>query len=178
MATHQTMRLAVTGIVGDRVVVRDWAVIRDDDFGRELLRHRWHLHNAGYARRRGPGGHVFLHAVVYRHYFGALPRDREVDHVNRVKLDCTPENLRPLTHGENLTNSKLHRHNRSGFRGVSWHAPAGAWVATVSRAGRKRYLGLFDSPEAAAEAVNRFFARHWPHVEPPNRIRRQPCIGS
>lgn len=178
-----TLKIPVTGVCGDRRVLRAWATVRDDAFGRRQLEHRWCRHTHGYACRKVGPAHarvtLFLHQAVHRHYHGPTPADHEIDHANRDKLDCTPENLRAVTHGANLVNAKLPRHNTTGFRGVSRHKPGGKWLAKVQVDNRGVNLGLYATPEAAAVAVNRAYAEHWPHVDPPNRItRRPPCTAS
>ena len=50
--------------------------------------------------------------------------------------------------------SGLRADNRSGFRGVCWHAQLGAWRAQIVADGRARHLGLFATAEAAANAYD------------------------
>jgi hypothetical protein len=46
----------------------------------------------------------------------------------------------------------LSRHSTSGFKGVSWDKTHGYWVANICFRGRTRWLGSFDTAEAAAKA--------------------------
>jgi hypothetical protein len=78
---------------------------------------------------------------------------RLVDHVNGNGLDNRRINLRPATPSQNQANSHVVL-SRSGFKGVSFHKQVKRWVARVCVAGRDRYLGLFDTPEAAARAYD------------------------
>lgn len=46
-----------------------------------------------------------------------------------------------------------HRNGSSGFRGVSWNARSGKWVARVSIGnGKRKEIGKFDDPREAHEA--------------------------
>lgn len=61
--------------------------------------------------------------------------------------------------------------NQSGFRGVSWHVSAsgrGRWRAQAAVRGKVTHLGLYDTPEEAAVAVNDEFAEHAPWRPTPN----------
>jgi len=49
--------------------------------------------------------------------------------------------------------------NTSGFRGVSRHKNTGKWQARVGLPGKKHWLGLHDTPEAAHAACEAFRAR-------------------
>jgi AP2 domain len=57
------------------------------------------------------------------------------------------------------TGAKLRKGNTSGYLGVSWHRPAGKWGAYIRRDGRRQYLGLFDTAEAAHSAYVQADAR-------------------
>lgn len=74
-------------------------------------------------------------------------------------------NIRPCTPSQNLANSKIHRENTSGFKGVSADVN-GRWRAQIRAGGKVRNLGRFATPEeasaaylAAAAAVHGEFAR-------------------
>jgi hypothetical protein len=49
--------------------------------------------------------------------------------------------------------AKVKTTNGSGYPGVSWHKGAGKWSAYVHVDGKRRYLGLFATAEAANAAV-------------------------
>jgi hypothetical protein len=46
----------------------------------------------------------------------------------------------------------LRKSNSSGYQGVSWNKAAQKWGAYIRIDGKRKYLGLFSSPEAASEA--------------------------
>lgn len=174
------LRLDVRGRRGGRIVVVAHAVVADDTFARTVL--------AAYAWRMNPGGYVIgrerrprggddgrgaapqlcrLHTLVFRHYHGTIPPGFEVDHADRDKLNNRPDNLRAVTPSENCGNRGRMRTNTSGWHGVTRHR-CGKWQAQVTASGHTHYLGLFDSTRDAADAVNRAYAKHFPHCPPPN----------
>jgi len=101
----------------------------------------------GYAARmdRSAGRLVRMH----RQLLGLRRGDgSEADHRNRNRLDNRRCNLRVVTHAENCQN--MPPKGRSGFRGV--RRSRGRWQAYV-HAPEFRHLGVFDTPEEAAEVA-------------------------
>lgn len=86
------------------------------------------------------------------------------DHINLNGLDNRRLNLRPATHKQNLENTRLHRHNTSGFKGVSWVNKSSKWQATIKHNGKHIYLGVFDKIEDAVTArkaaEDKYFTHH------------------
>lgn len=77
-----------------------------------------------------------------------------VDHKNLMRSDDRFENLREATHSQNNVNRLPQSNNRSGRRGVYWQEAAGKWHVSVQHAGRRHYVGLFDTLEAASAAYD------------------------
>jgi HNH endonuclease len=137
---------------GDCIVA--WALVDHKDG--HLGRWHWRLpRSAEYPVRteRGKPGNVYMH----REIMGLTPGDgKEVDHINRDKLDNRRENLRVVSRAQNVDNcgSKHERVNPaekvSAFRGVSWHAQKGKWRSRY----KGRSLGLFDDELEAAAAAS------------------------
>ena len=85
---------------------------------------------------------------------GQIPEGMQVDHKCHTPACVRPAHLRVVTHKQNMENlSGLARNNTSGVRGVSWHKSTGKWRAEVSHFRKIIHVGLFDSIEAAADAV-------------------------
>jgi hypothetical protein len=99
-------------------------------------------------------------------YHGQDPGTLYVDHVNGQTDDNRIENLRVVTHEENMKNQKMNSHNTSGVTGVSWHKAGNKWSAQGRLNGRSVHLGLFDTLlDAVAaryrwERENGFTERH------------------
>ena len=61
---------------------------------------------------------VMVHRVVMASFFG--PSDLEVDHINHIRDDNRLENLRYVTHKENVRHSKNYRRRLNGFESKNW----------------------------------------------------------
>lgn len=51
-----------------------------------------------------------------------------------------------------LLTQKKRLNNTSGVKGVSFHKRSGKWMAYITLAGKRRYLGIFGTVEEAAQA--------------------------
>jgi hypothetical protein len=107
----------------------------------------------GYARVTVDGTPYLLHRVVYRMFKGRVPK--MLDHADGNPLNNRIENLRPCTQSQNAQNRKLQANNTSGIKGVYWNKNKNKWMARVMTKGARKFLGYFDSLDAAAEAVNK-----------------------
>lgn len=96
--------------------------------------------------RNGPRPRMVL---MHRRISGAAEAV-EIDHRDKNGLNNRRSNLRDATHEQNSYNRKTHRHNSSGFKGVS--RSGRKWRADIRAAGESRYLGTYDTPESAASA--------------------------
>ncbi len=77
-----------------------------------------------------------------------------VDHIDGDKFNNSLSNLRFCTASQNIGNSNLRSDNTSGYKGVTFRAKAGKWVAAIRQNYRLIYLGSFSSPHDAACAYN------------------------
>lgn len=75
-----------------------------------------------------------------------------IDHWDRNRANDRIKNLRPSTKGQNNVNSIKPVNNKSGFKGVSWHARASKWQAIISVNNKSIYLGLFAKRTDASNA--------------------------
>ena len=134
-------------------LTRGKITIVDDDVFNELVGHRWYCTAKGYAARAvgewPHRKHILMHRVI-----ADTPEGFYTDHINGDKLDNRRVNLRVCSNSENLCNRGMTRNNTSGFKGVGWNKVAGKWMAQIRINGLQTYLGLFDTPEAAADAYD------------------------
>lgn len=110
------------------------------------------LHPSGYMFVKIGAFSYAAHRLAWLYVHGSWPA-AEVDHKNGCRSDNSIGNLRECAGpAENNQNTKRYSSNRSGFHGVGWHKASGRWRARISVSGRHVNLGLFDTPELAAEA--------------------------
>lgn len=136
-----------------------------------LAQRRWYRGRDGYVYRnlshRTEGhGHVAMH----RELLGLDRGDpRQVDHINRHRLDNRRVNLRTVAGvAEQLQNVPSRRGAISGHRGVSRTSPAlvarggKPWRARAQQDRRQITIGHYDTEDEAAEAAAAWRAEHMP----------------
>lgn len=104
----------------------------------------------GYRHVKTGGRQYLEHRVVWLIVHGAWPAG-EVDHINSVRDDNRPENLRAA--GRNENNQHAWKRPRSLPKGVCLD-PTGRYRAQITARSEKHYLGLFDTPEDAKTAYD------------------------
>lgn len=136
-----------------------WAMVSGVD--RDLAMSTWYAaprKERCYAMRDIGSGHGRRVESLHRIIAGRLgvPIDGlDVDHINHDGLDNRRHNLRAATRTQNNGNGRKPSTNRSGYKGVSFHAKSGRWCAWLHFEGRSRYLGLFQHAVDAARAYDR-----------------------
>lgn len=115
-----------------------------------LSDYKWHSDGHGYLNNRKLGK---LHRVILKRMLnGEIPKNMQVDHVNRNRLDNRRENLRLCTQSENHAN-KLSK-NKWGYKGVVQHRNKKQYSALIQKDGKKIHIGLYQTPKEAAIAYN------------------------
>ena len=107
--------------------------------------------NKGYRRVRVSGKDYLAHRLIFLYHHGWLPEF--VDHKDRDPRNNRIENLRPLTHSQNIANGKSTT-SSSGYRGVT-ALKNGKFLAQVMKNYKNHHLGQFDSAEEAHQAYLR-----------------------
>lgn len=67
----------------------------------------------GYLTVHVAGRTTYIHRLVFEVLVGQIPDDREIDHINDKRGDNRLENLRVVTHYQNLTEKESSRANRA-----------------------------------------------------------------
>jgi hypothetical protein len=104
---------------------------------------------------------------------------REVDHINRNKLDNRRVNLEIVNPGVNGQNIPV-KAGSSQYRGVSWLVNNGRWAlpregkwqAVGKVGGKNHFLGYFDSEEEAGRVAAEWRAVNMPFSDE-GRARRE-----
>jgi len=133
-------------------LTQDKFAVVDDEWFDYINQYKWCYYNGGYAARQIQKDRI--KTTIYMHrQIANTPIGMDTDHINGDKLDNRGENLRVVDHKTNLNAyMKLDKRNKSGYRGVSSYK-GNKWRARVGRGG---YLGIYDTPEEAAEAIDIF----------------------
>ena len=91
-----------------------WIIMSTGERTRELLtNHTWHCMN-GYATTTNEFKHASMHRMLLN-----PPRNMHIDHINRHPFDNRLDNLRIVTHKENMRNKSMFKNNTSSIVGVS-----------------------------------------------------------
>lgn len=109
------------------------------------------MYTNGYRTVKLGGKRYGAHRIVFALTHDRWPAD-EIDHADGDPLNNRPENLREATRSQNRANTRAGRNNTSGVKGVHWHRRYQKWKAVVHVNGERRFLGHFDTLEAAATA--------------------------
>lgn len=96
------------------------------------------------------------HRLAWLYMTGEWPQ-QEIDHIDGDALNNKWSNLRLATSGQNKQNQhRPRRDNTSGYMGVYRHGVthdgSPIWRARIDIDGKRKHLGLFDSPELAYSA--------------------------
>lgn len=102
-------------------------------------------------------GRIAEHRLVWAMANGFdLPEGGEVDHINMVRDDNRPCNLRFTNRVGNVRNRNAISGSKSGLKGVHWKSSIGKWVSSISIGGKRIHLGVFDDKFEAKKAFDSY----------------------
>lgn len=105
-----------------------------------------------YAKRNKLAMHNETKRMAMHEVIMARPAGMSIDHINGNGLDNRRCNLRVCTHAENSRNTRHRSDNTSGHKGVRFQKSSGNWVAEISAAGVRHYLGSYAEKSQAVAA--------------------------
>lgn len=94
------------------------------------------------------------HTVKMHRIIIAAGDGTEIDHIDGDGLNNRRDNLRVVTHQQNMFNRSTTRKNISGFKGVTWHKRDLIWQVNIGCNGKTKYLGSFHDAEEAARVYD------------------------
>lgn len=130
------------------------ALVSEEDYDR-VVQLLWRMMNTGYIGTGGvenrPGktprdDFQLLHRFVLGLGKGRVP---EVDHENKVKHDCTRDNIKIKTRAQNMWNSDGYKDGLP--KGVT-NLPNGKFRSMVRHENKLIHLGCFDTVDEAKKA--------------------------
>jgi hypothetical protein len=147
-------------------------ILVDDEDYEALNAFTWYLTRRGYATRKKRVGEVApsTHITMHRQIMGVQEvSEPHVDHINGDITDNRRQNLRLVTHAENMQNRK-NPPNKSGYRGVHWNPLVNAFYVSITVNGVKHSAGRFENIEDAARAYNELALKHLGEIARLNEI--------
>jgi hypothetical protein len=108
------------------------------------------------------------HRVAWMMMYGEIPKGMVIDHINRIRHDNRIENLRPISHADNVRNQNQSR-RLSKYKGVNYVKPRGKWRVRVKLYGKDYHIGTFETEELAAWAYDVFLDEKGDTTTPRNR---------
>jgi hypothetical protein len=138
-----------------RLSKEETVLLDNEDFLR-ISKYTWEL-VCGYASRMqklssGKWKRIILHREVIN-----APNGKEVDHIDRNKLNNQKSNLRLANRFINNRNFPLRCDNKSGYAGVCWNNERKGWTVYV---GRKR-IGIYKDKNEAIQERKKAVLRLW-----------------
>lgn len=81
--------------------------------------------------------------IIWTMFNGDIPKDKVIDHINRIRNDNRIENLRVVTQRQNVWNHNLYSTNTSGATGVYWSKRYKKWEASFKLGNKSIYGGRY-----------------------------------
>lgn len=120
-----------------------WSVCTGDPAGS--------LYGCGYYAIKTTKCREYNHRLIWMMFHGDIPKDKIVDHKNRIRTDNRIDNLRLASKSESQCNRVKQVNNRSGYKGVAMMRD-GRFKAEIAKHGVRYRLGIFTSAKEAGEA--------------------------
>lgn len=105
----------------------------------------------GYRVLKFKGVVIKIHHLVWWFEHGTKPT-KMIDHKDGDRSNNRITNLRDTDYYGNAQNRFKQASNKSGYKGVHYCKQFGKWRSAITCRGKRRSLGLFDTPEEAHEA--------------------------
>lgn len=114
--------IIITGRINGKVCQDTGVRATVDDYLYPVIsKIKWSFHKHGYAHGSiytadGKRKRETMHRFIFNLAYGKIQDSREIDHINRIKLDNRLSNLRAVTRSINEINKPAR--NKSGIKGV------------------------------------------------------------
>ena len=130
---------------------------------------RWYINNIGYVVMDKYKDNIRKRELLHRVIMDAKQNEM-IDHINGNKLDNRRSNLRFCNKSTNAINSKVHKTNTSGVRGVYWDKQFGKWHGRIGINGKTKHIGLFNNLNDARKKISVAYRQLFGDYVPERRI--------
>lgn len=114
-----------------------------------------------YRKIRVNGSQFLAHRLIWTLLKGPIEDFKVIDHRNGDTTDNRIENLRVCSSTQNAQNIHKGRGRHSSYKGVSFSAKQGKFVAQIRVDGVSIWLGSFESEEEAYKAYCEASSKHF-----------------
>lgn len=112
-------------------------------------------HNKGYRYvslfRNGKSKNYLTHRLVWFFHNGKIPEGMEIDHIDLDRSNNKIENLRLVTHAQNMKNTPLLKTNTTGIKGV--YKKRNKFSVEIIADGIKHRLGVYPTIQEAEKVI-------------------------
>ena len=127
------------------------------------------LDSNGYRRTKIDGVLCTQAGIIWKWVTGDEPKC-QIDHEDGDILNNSWHNIREASELTNSANRGIKSTNTSGFKGVNWHKGHRKWEASITKAGKRIFLGRFETPEAASDTYEKVASiLHGSFYRPPSK---------
>jgi len=134
------------------------ALVDDEDFDRVMNAGKWYVLKSNityYAVKNTPRINGKQKKISLHTFILGTPEDGyEIDHKDNNGLNCIKDNLRFVTHQQNIMNKSKTKNCTSIYKGVYYYKRDNTWRAHININEKHFYLGAYEDEKLAACAYN------------------------
>lgn len=95
-----------------------------------------------------------VHRVAWFLYYGEFPVN-QIDHIDRNRSNNKIQNLREVTHDQNMLNKSMYHNSSTKLVGVSWHKTNKKYRAYIGFETKIIHIGYYSTAEEASAAYQK-----------------------
>jgi len=101
-------------------------------------KYKWSITKNGYPVAGVNRKTISMHVLIM-----GTKEGKEIDHINRNKVDNRVVNLRFVSRSENVVNTPNRKSNTSGHKNISWNKRKNGWAVNIWRNHKRYSKGYF-----------------------------------
>ncbi len=146
------------------ILIKNKIILIDIEEWEKLKEFKWYIHTTNQGAQAcitsdKSFNSIYMHRVILN-----APKSLQVDHIDGDTLNNQKSNLRLVTNSQNQMNKKIHKNNKSGFKGVTWFTRYKKYRARININKKQIFLGHFSTKEEAfsayLEAVKKYHGEY------------------